>query len=437
MSNLAIGLSAIPLLLLLLAIRMPIAIALGGVSLIGLLIIRGPRATLAMFGSMPMEFGASWTLSAVPMFILMGAIAFHTGLTKGLFDAARIWLSRLPGGLAVATNFASAGFAAASGSSLATCAAMGRIAIPQMLAARYDPALASGCVAAAGTLGALIPPSILFVLYGWFTETSIAALLLAGIFPGLLTAAIYAAMIVARCYVNPALAPRIEEQATPAEKTRALLNIWPIPLLVLGVVGSLYSGLATATEAAALGAIFAVMISLARRTMTRTAALESIRETLVSTSSIFFVAIGALLLTRFFAFAGVPAFLAQQIALLGVEPIVLILGLSVMYLVLGCFLEPLGLMLLTLPVVYPVLRTAGVDPIWAGVFVVKYLEIGMITPPVGLNVYVVKGVVGDSIPLPTIFRGVLWFLAAEVVIMALLIAFPQISTFLPHQLLSR
>lgn len=437
MSNLAIGLTAIPVLLVLLALRVPIALALGGVSLVGLLLIRGPRATLAIFGSMPMEFGANWTLSAIPMFILMGAIAYHTGLTHGIFEAARLWLARLPGGLAVATNFASAGFAAASGSSLATCAAMGRIAIPQMLRAGYDPGLAAGSVAAAGTLGALIPPSILLVLFGWFTETSIAALLLAGILPGLLTALVYSILIVGRCWHNPALAPKVQIEVTRAEKIRALLEIWPLPLLVVMVVGAMYTGLATATEAAAVGAASAGLISLVRGTFTRKAMRSSIRETLASTASIFFVAIGAMLLTRFLAFAGVPAFLAQQIAILGVEPLVIILGISVIYLVLGMFLEPLGLMLLTLPVVYPVLDTAGINPIWAGIIIVKYLEIGMITPPVGLNVYVVKGVVRDTIPLSVIFKGTLWFLIAEAVIMALLIAFPDITTFLPNQLLSR
>ncbi|KGF70736.1 C4-dicarboxylate ABC transporter [Hoeflea sp. BAL378] len=437
MSNLSIGLSAIPVLLVLLALRVPIALALGGVSLVGLLLIRGPNATLGIFGSMPMEFGGSWTLSAVPMFILMGAIAFHTGLTKGIFDAAKVWLARLPGGLAVATNFASAGFAAASGSSLATCAAMGRIAIPQMLRAGYDPALAAGSVAAAGTLGALIPPSILFVLYGWFTETSISALLLAGILPGLLTAFIYALLIIVRCHLKPELAPMVDIQPTFAEKMRSLVDIWPLPLLVLGVIGSLYSGIATATEAAALGAGFTAVIAVVRGALTRKAIFDSIRETLLSTSSIFFVAIGALLLTRFFAFSGVPAFLAEQVSALGANSLMLILGVSLMYLILGCFLEPLGLMLLTLPVIYPIFKAQGTDLIWLGVIVVKYLEIGMITPPVGLNVYVVKGVMGDRIPLPTIFRGVLWFLAAEVVIMALLIGFPSISTFIPSQLLSR
>ncbi|WP_339948117.1 TRAP transporter large permease subunit [uncultured Albimonas sp.] len=437
MSNLAVGLSAIPLLLLLMALRVPIAIALGAVSLGGLMLVRGTSATLSIFGDMPMEFGASWALSAVPMFIFMGSIAFHTGLTNGLFEAARLWLSRLPGGLAVATNFASAGFAAASGSSLATCAAMGRLAIPQMLKHGYDPALASGAVAAAGTLGALIPPSIMFVLYGWYTETSIGALLLAGIIPGILTAVIYSVFVVARSMWKPETAPPIREEVSWSDRFASLLEIWPLPILVMGVVGSIYAGVATATEAAALGAIFALVIAAARGALSVEAFRRSVVETLVSTSSIFFVAIGAMLLTRFFAFAGVPRFLSQQVGGLGLDPLTLILGLSVIYLVLGCFLDGLGVMLLTLPVLYPLMKQANIDPIWAGVIIVKYLEIGMITPPVGLNVYVVKGVVGDRIPLTTIFRGVGLFLLAEVVIMTLLIGFPILSTFLPNQLLYR
>ena len=437
MSNLSIGFSAMGILLVLIGLRVPIGLALGSVSLVGLILIRGLNATLSIFGGLPMEFGASWSLSAVPMFLLMGAVAYHTGLTSSLFDAARLWLSRLPGGLAVATNFASAGFAAASGSSLATCAAMGRLAIPEMLKAKYDAGLATGSVAAAGTLGALIPPSILFVLYGWYTETSIGALLLAGILPGILTATVYAALIITRCSINPKLAPRITDTVTWSARFKILLDVWPIPLLIAAVIGSLYSGIATATEAAAVGAFFAILIAFGRGRLTFTAMRDSVYETLVSTASIFFVAIGALMLTRFLAFAGVPTVIAQQIGMLGLDPLTVILGVSVIYLVLGCFLDPLGVMLLTLPVVMPVFRAAHIDPIWAGVIVVKYLEIGMITPPVGLNVYVVKGVVGNTVELPTIFRGVMWFLAAEVVIMALLISFPQISTFLPNQLLSR
>ncbi|MCW5747832.1 MAG: TRAP transporter large permease subunit [Alphaproteobacteria bacterium] len=434
MSNLAVAIGAIVVLLVLIGLRVPIGLALGAVSLIGLMMVRSTEAALGIFADLPFEFGANWSLSAVPMFLLMGSIAYHTGLTGSLFKAARLWLSGLPGGLAVATNFASAGFAAASGSSLATAAAMGRLAIPEMLRMRYDPALATGVVAAAGTLGSLIPPSILFVLYGWFTETSIGALLIAGIFPGLLTAAIYSAMIIGRCLANPALAPPVREAVTWRERFQVLGEIWPIPLLVLGVIGGIYSGLATATEAAAVGALVAMLIALGRGRLTFRIFRDCVVEALESTASIFFVAIGALLLTRLLALAGLPTVMAQSVTAIGLDPLHLIIGVSIVYLILGCFLDPLGLMLLTLPVFLPMFEAAHLDLIWAGVIVVKYIEIGLLTPPVGLNAYVVKGVVGDAVPLTTIFRGLGWFLAAEAVIMVLLIAFPEISTYLPSQM---
>jgi len=434
MSNLAIAVGAIVILLVLIGLRVPIGLALGAVSLIGLMMVRSTEAALGIFSDLPFEFGANWSLSAVPMFLLMGSVAFHTGLTGSLFKAARLWLSGLPGGLAVATNFASAGFAAASGSSLATAAAMGRLAIPEMPKMRYDPALATGVVAAAGTLGSLIPPSILFVLYGWFTETSIGALLLAGLLPGLLTAFVYAALIIGRCMINPSLAPPVRDIVTWGERIRVLGEIWPIPLLVLGVIGGIYSGLATATEAAALGAVVAILIALFRGRLTWLAFRTSVVESLESTASIFFVAIGALLLTRLLALAGLPTVMAEAVGALGIDPLMLIIGISVVYLILGCFLDPLGLMLLTLPVFQPMFEAANLDMIWVGVIVVKYIEIGLLTPPIGLNAYVVKGVVGDAVPLTTIFRGLAWFIAAEAVIMVLLISFPQISTWLPSQM---
>ncbi|MEZ5765572.1 MAG: TRAP transporter large permease [Xanthobacteraceae bacterium] len=434
MSNLAVAATVIVVALFLMAIRVPIGIALGSVSLIGLMWVRGVESALGVFGDLPFEFGANWSLSAVPMFVLMGAVAFHTGLTSSLFSCARLWLSRLPGGLAVATNFASAGFAAASGSSLATAAAMGRLAIPEMLKMNYDKALATGVVAAAGTLGSLIPPSILFVIYGWFTETSIGALLLAGVFPGLLTAFVYAAMIIGRCLVWPELAPPVEDNPTLSEKIRSLKEVWPIPLLVLGVIGGIYSGFTTATEAAALGAIFAIIIGILRRTMSLSVMKTSLIETLESTASIFFVAIGALMLTRLLAFCGLPAFMASAVSAWSLDPLMLVLGVSIVYLILGCFLDPLGLLLLTLPVFHPMFVALKVDMIWVGVIIVKYIEIGLLTPPVGLNVYVVKGVVGDTVPITTIFKGVGWFIAAEVIIMSILISFPEISTWLPSKL---
>ncbi|MBR0682089.1 TRAP transporter large permease [Roseomonas eburnea] len=434
MTPLQIGFTGLGAVFVLIALRVPIGVALGGVSVVGIALLRSPQAALGALGALPFEFAAHWSLSAVPMFLLMGAVAYHTGMTGSLFRAARLWLGFLPGGLAVATNFAAAGFAAASGSSMATAAAMGRLAIPEMLRARYEPGLATAVVAASGTLGSLIPPSILMVLYGIFAEQPIGRLLIAGILPGLLTAAVYAAMIILRCWLNPALAPRAEEPAGWAERLAALRQVWPIPVLVLAVIGSLYGGVATPTEAAAVGALAACGIAALQGRMSRAAMGAAVMEALEGTASIFFIAIGAVLLSRFLALSGMPGFLAGLMGSWAVDPLLVVIGASLIYLFLGCFLDPLGLMLLTLPVLLPMFQALNLDLVWIGVLVIKYLEIGLLTPPVGMNAYVVSGIVGKEVPLPTIFRGLLWFLAAEAVIVALLIAYPQISLWLPDMM---
>lgn len=320
MENLTIGYIGVGIVMVLLAIRVPIAVALGTVSIGGIAIMRGPDSALGALGTLPFDFAASWSLSAVPMFLLMGAIAFHTGLTGSLYAAARLWLNKLPGGLAVASNFAAAGFAAASGSSLATAAAMGRLAIPEMLKFGYDKALATGTIAAAGTLGALIPPSIAFVIYGWFTEQPIGKLLIAGLLPGLLTAFMYAGMIIIRCMINPSLAPKTKIEATSAEKWAALRQVWPLPLLILGVVGGIYGGLTTPSEAGAFGAFLALLIGFFQRRVNRINFTKSVSEALQTTASIFFIAIGAILLTRFLAIAGVPRFMATVVGDMQLEP---------------------------------------------------------------------------------------------------------------------
>lgn len=436
MDNLTLGFVGIGVVLALLAIRVPIAIALATVSIAGIALIRGLDPALGALGTLPFDFAANWSLSAVPMFLLMGSIAYHTGLTGSLYNAARLWLNRLPGGLAVASNFGAAGFAAASGSSLATAAAMGRLAIPEMLKFGYDKSLATGTIAAAGTLGALIPPSIAFVIYGWFTEQPIGKLLIAGIVPGLMTAAFYTVMIIGRCMAKPSLAPKIKIEVTWQQKWQALREVWPLPLLVLGVVGGIYGGLTTPTEAGAFGAFLALVIGAMQRRLTWENFKASIAEALRTTSAVFFIAVGAILLTRFLAMAGVPRYMAEVVEALQLSEIWLVVAMTVVYIGLGMFLDPLGLMLLTLPVFLPVFDVMNVDLIWIGVLVVKLIEIGLLTPPVGLNAYVVKGVVGDAVPLSTIFRGLLWFLVCEAIIMVLLIAYPQISLWLPNLMTS-
>ena len=298
MDSLTIGFMGVGAILVLLAARVPIAFALGSVSLVGIIIVRNERAAFAMVGSLPHEFASSWELSAIPMFLLMGAIAYKTGLTSSLYAAARVWLNGLPGGLAVATNFTAAGFAAASGSSVATSAAVGRLAIPEMLKYGYDKSLATGTVAASGTLGALIPPSIAFVIYGFFTEQSVGRLLMAGLIPGLLTAGAYTIMIVGRCTIWPELAPRVQMTVTWRDRMIVLRDVWPLPLLVLGVIGSIYAGIATPTEAGALGALFALVIGLAQGRATFEVIKESVMDALRTTSSLFFLAIGAPTLIR-------------------------------------------------------------------------------------------------------------------------------------------
>ena len=431
MSSIEIGFAGVACVLLLLAMRIPIAIALGSVSIVGIAILRGPLAAETMFATSPFGFTASWTLSAVPMFLLMGSLAYHTGLTSSLYSAARIWFGRLPGGLAIATNFACAGFAAASGSSIATAAAMGRLAIPEMLKYRYDAALATGVVAAAGTLGALIPPSITLVIYGWFAEEPVGKLLIAGIVPGVLTAVVYAVMIYSRAAANPSIAPPMQEEVSAAMRLRALLEIWPIPLLVIGVAGSIYGGIATPTEAGAIGAGLTVLIALANRGMDVKTLLRAAGEAVRTTATIFIIGIGAILFTRFLAFSGVPGFLTGIIESYAVDQLSLILAIMLIYIILGMFLDPLGLLLLTLPIVIPAFRAAGIDMIWAGILIVKFIEIGFITPPVGMNAFVIKGIVGDQISLGTIFKGLAWFVAMEILVTGILIAFPSITLFLP------
>lgn len=432
MSPVEIGAVGIALLLVLLALRVPIAFALGLVSVGGIAVIRGASPAMASLETLPYNFIAHWSLSAVPMFLLMGNVAYHSGLTENLFQASRLWLSRLPGGLSVASVAACAGFAAASGSSVATASAMGRIAIPEMLKYRYDPGLATGSVAASGTLGSLIPPSILIVLFAIFAEVSIGKMLIAGILPGILSALIYVAMIVGRCMANPALAPPVEARVTWGERFGALADVWPLPVLVIGVLGGIYTGFFTPTEAASGGAFISFVIAAIKRRLTWRVAKDAVLETLKATSMIFLIALGGILLTRFMAMSGLPLHLSALLEAYAVTPLLLVIGSSIIYIVLGMFLDAIGLMLLTLPIIMPMFEATGADPIWFGILVIKFLEIGLITPPVGLNVYVIKGVVGKSVPLETIFKGVMWFFAADIVALVLLIAFPQIVLVLPE-----
>lgn len=433
MSNLQIGLLGIAALFMLLAVRVPIAVTLLIVSVVGVWAIRGVNAAFASIGTLSFDLAASWTLSAVPMFLLMGAFAFNSGMTISVYKVFRMWFWWLPGGLAVATNWASAAFGAISGSSIAVTAVMARIAIPEMLKCRYDKSLATSVVAASGTIDALIPPSIIFIIYGIQSETSITDLFLAGVMPGLLTGAVYTVLIVTRCLVNPKLAPRGERDFTAAERRAATVDSWPLPVLFLGIFVGLYSGATTATEAGAVSAALALAIALIRREMTWPVMRRSLVECCATTCSLFFIVIGAAFFARFMSIAGVPGYLGTLIQQSAISPLGFVLMKSVIIILLGMFLEGIGIMLIILPIIVPICRQLDIDLIWVGVLVVKLIMIGLLHPPIGLQAFVVKSVVGDEVPLGTIFRGLVWFLGAEIFIMALLVAFPDISLWLPRQ----
>ncbi len=437
MSTLTLSLGSLGLILVLIALRIPIGVAMGVVAFAGFWYLRNLDVALSVLRDTPFAFAASWDLSAIPMFLLMGAVAGNTGIGTSLFRAAIAWFGRLPGGLAVATNWACAGFGAASGSSVAAAAVMARLAIPEMLKRKYDKGLATGVCASGGTLDALIPPSITFVIYGIFAEVSIVKLLLAGILPGILTAFVYMVMIMGRAWLNPELAPPVEfddRQALWRERWASLGDIWPIVVLIMGVIGGLYAGIVTPTEGGAGGAILAILIGLVQRKLNWAGFVDSFKDAVSTTSQLFFIGIGAIVYTKFLALAGTADMFVGLIGEWALDPLLLVIGVSIIYVILGTFMDPLGMILLTIPVFVPMFAALKLDLVWFGVLVVKYIGISLLTPPVGFNIYVVATATGNSIPLKTIYRGCYWFLGAEVFIMTLLIAFPQISLWLPNSM---
>ena len=415
----------------LIALRFNIGIALSLVSIVGIAAIVNVKAALGIISAVVFDFVGDWNLTAVPMFLLMGYLASETGMTRGLFTAMRLLLSRLPGGLAIATVGACGLFAAASGSSIATSAAMSRIATPEMLRYGYAPSLASGVVAASGTLGSLIPPSILLLLFGFFAEVSVGQLFLAGILPGILSMLMYGGMIWIRCVITPGLAPRVDDHPKSRDILIAFLDIWPLPVLIIGVLLGIFFGVFTPTEAGAIGALLACLIAVLKGSWTNQAFFRAVRNTINGTSSIFLVVIGTVLLTKFLALTQVPMVVSQAILEADLNIYMIILGIAFIYLILGMFVDSIGLMLLTLPIILPVAGATGIDLVWLGIIVVKLLEIGLVTPPVGLNVYVIKASLGDKVSLVEIFRGVMWFIAADALTLLMLVAFPIISLWLP------
>lgn len=429
MERIEIGFLGIACLLALIGIRIPIGAAMGGTAFVGIWAMMGWKPAVGIVKAVPFHLIGDWNLSAIPMFLFMGFIAVEAGLTRGLFGAARVLLSWMPGGLASSTTVASALFASASGSSVATAAAFSRIAVPEMLNAGYNRGLATGSVAAAGTLGALIPPSILMIVFGMLLDTPIKTLFIAGIIPGILTAIMFLILITVRCYFNPSLAPKIEINVTKEEKWALIKDSWPLPVLILGIMGGIFAGIVTATEAGAAGAFLAFVLALIRKRLTFDIVKKSLIDTAAGTAEIFMVMLGAALFARFVGFATIPTWIIG--ALDGFSSFEVLLLICLLFLVLGAFLESISIMLLCLPVLGPVLAAHDINLIWFGILTIKFLEIGLVTPPMGMNVFVIKSSMGDRVTLSEIFKGVSWFVAIDLVTLAILIAFPAISLWLP------
>jgi len=399
------------------------------VGLFGTVAIIGWDAGAGIVGTIPHSKSVNYVLSVLPMFILIGFIAYHAGLTHALFAAAKAWVGWVPGGLAVASVFATAGFAAVSGASTATAAVFSRVAIPHMLEHGYDRRLAAGVVAAGGTLASLIPPSAILVIYAIVVEESVGTLILAGFLPGLVSALIYAALIIGQCMWKPELGRPIPSPPM-AERIKTIPGTLPIFAVVAIIFYSMASGWATPTEAGALGAFVVLVIALVRG-MKWGSLKEALLETAKLSVMIFALIWGILIFVRFLGFAGLPQAFAEWLVTLPLPPIVVMIMILLGYAVLGMFMDAIGMLLLTLPVVYPAVIALGYDPIWFGIIVVKMCEVCLITPPVGLNCYVVAAVRPD-IPLGDVFRGIGPFFAADVATIGLFLAFPGLITWLPE-----
>ena len=432
-----IGLAAV---LVLVFLRMPIAISMGLVGFAGYADIRGFRASISMVARLIIDTAQDYGLSVVPLFILMGLFVNKGGLSRELYQVSYAFLGHMRGGLAMATIVACAGFSAICGSSLATAATMSKVAMPQMRKYNYADSLSTASIAAGGTLGILIPPSVILVIYGLLTETSIGKLFIAGIIPGLLGVGFYLVAVRYTILRNPDAGPA-GGRTNWKDRVAALRGVWAILLLFFIVIGGLYGALDvwplnltfSPTEAAGMGAAGAFLIALSRRKLTFAATVQVLIETVQTAASLFIVLIGAWIFSNFVNLAGLPEALRELVTSSGVGPMWVMLMIICVYLVLGCVFESLSMLLLTVPIFFPLVIGMGFDPVWFGIIVVVVTEISLITPPVGLNVFVLKGVVGD-VTTATIFRGVTPFWIVDLIRLAVLVLLPSIVLFLPNSM---
>lgn len=429
MTPLTVGIIGVAVLFVLLFSRMPVGLALGFTGFAGFAYLTGFEAGVGMIKPVAYSTFASQSLSVVPLFVLMGVFAFHAGISRDLFNAVYKWLGHLPGGLAMATVGACAAFGAVTGSSIASAATMGTATLPEMKRYNYSSKLATGSVAAGGLLALLIPPSLSFIIYGLITGTSIGKLFIAGIIPGIILALCFIIIIYILCKRNPLIGPR-GPKTNFREKIVSLKGIWMVLLLFILIIGGIYIGAFTPTEAGAIGAFGAFILALTRRQLSWQAFKDSIVDTGKTTGMIFLIILGAMIFSYFLAVTRLPSELANTIAGLPVNRYVIVAFICLIVIALGCILESMSLILLTTPIFFPVVIALGFDPIWFGITMTVLIEMGLLTPPVGLNVYVIAGIVKD-VPMYTIFSGIAPFLIACVFFQILLTAFPQIALVLP------
>lgn len=433
MSGATIGFLGILALFILLALRIPVAFAMFIVGFLGIVALDSVRAAMSLLASESFTLASSPELVVIPLFILMGNVASTTGMSRKLYDAAYAIIGQFRGGLASATVIGCGGFAALSGSSVASALTMGKVALGQMERFKYNDRLSTGVVAAGGTLGILIPPSTGFVIYAILTEQSIGRLFLAGVLPGILLLSLFVLMVTAITWVKPEYGPA-GPATNFAEKARALAGAGPIVAIILLTIGGIYGGLFSPVEAAAVGAGAVILIGIATRTLSLLALWQAGRDAVVTTATVMLILIAAHMINPFLALSHIPSAVGDLLSALGLGVTGTLILILAIYLVLGCFLEGFAMLVLTLPIFFPIVLELGIDPIWFGVLTVLTLEMGLISPPVGINVFIVKSV-APRVPLGEIFRGVLPFWLMMIVTVAILIVFPQIVTFLPDTMI--
>lgn len=433
MSDFAIGGTGMLILLALLAFRVPVAFAMFAVGFVGVSILQNIGSAMSVMASESFTFASSQELVVIPLFILMGNVATVTGMSRKLYDAAYAIIGSFRGGLASATVIGCGGFAALSGSSVASALTMGKVSLGEMERFNYDPRLATGVVAAGGTLGILIPPSTGFVIYAVLAEQSIGRLFLAGVLPGILLAGMFIMTVTLLSTWRPEFGPA-GPKTTLREKAQAFLGAVPIVGVTLLTIGGIYGGFFSPVEAAAVGAGLVIVIGAVTRQLTLRGLWVATRDSVITTSSVMLIVMSASMINPFLAISHVPQVLGAWLVALPFPPIAVLSMMLLTYVVLGCFLDSLAMLVLTMPIFFPVVMNYGFDPIWFGVLVVLTLEMGLISPPVGMNVFIVKSVAKD-VPLGKIFAGVMPFFIAMFITLAVLVAFPQISLILPNTMI--